>query len=213
MKLWALIIAAIAMLTGAIPIYADNSYTVPVGATVKIDEHGECRQVTNPAGQPGGRFVSTRTAPEWQSFRDNPNGLVMAACVVNCTAPWGGTVAHGASITAYQAASVPHGSSCASQTRTCTNGSLSGTYTHQTCNVQPPAGGTWVVRGGYVYPPLSPVGCHPGAGKGICSCSGMPEPSDWPVDAYVMGQPCSQIGTCAGPYFDDMAMDIWFECQ
>lgn len=134
----ALAIALLMMLASAAASYAANGYNVPVGATVTIDEHGQCRRVTNPAGQPASRFVSTRTAPEWQSFRDNPNGLVMAACA-GCPRPWGGTVAHGASITAYQAASVPHGSSCASQTRTCTNGSLSGTYTHQTCNVQPPA--------------------------------------------------------------------------
>ena len=62
-----------------------------------------------------------------------------ASCSVggcsSCTRPWGGTVAHGSSITAYQTASVPCGNTCNGQTRTCNNGSLSGTYTNQSCSV------------------------------------------------------------------------------
>ncbi len=53
----------------------------------------------------------------------------------DCSLPWGGTIASGASVTANQTASVPAGNSCVSQTRTCTNTSLSGTYTNQTCTV------------------------------------------------------------------------------
>ena len=55
--------------------------------------------------------------------------------IVNCTLPWGGTIANGSSVTAYAASSVPCGSSCSSQIRTCTNGVLSGTYTNRTCSV------------------------------------------------------------------------------
>ncbi|MDO8514663.1 MAG: chondroitinase-B domain-containing protein, partial [bacterium] len=47
----------------------------------------------------------------------------------------GATVAHGASVPAYQTASVPVGSTCTSQSRVCTNGTLSGTYTFSTCTV------------------------------------------------------------------------------
>jgi hypothetical protein len=55
----------------------------------------------------------------------------------SCTLPWGGSIAHNASVTAYQATSVSCASSCASvsQTRNCTNGVLSGTYTNQNCSV------------------------------------------------------------------------------
>lgn len=49
----------------------------------------------------------------------------------------GATIASGTSVTAYQAASVPDGQSCVSQKRTCTNGVLSGTYTHAACKVMP----------------------------------------------------------------------------
>ena len=55
----------------------------------------------------------------------------------SCALPWGGTIAHGAWVTAYSASSVVCGSTCASvsQTRTCNNGVLSGTYTNQNCSV------------------------------------------------------------------------------
>lgn len=47
----------------------------------------------------------------------------------------GSTVAHGDSVTAYQNSSVACGSSCTSQSRTCNNGTLSGTYTNPSCTV------------------------------------------------------------------------------
>jgi len=56
----------------------------------------------------------------------------------NCTLPWGGTIANGQSVTAYQTLTVPNGQVCASQTRTCNNGTLSGSYTFQNCTVNPP---------------------------------------------------------------------------
>jgi len=58
-----------------------------------------------------------------------------AQSCASCTRPWGGTVAHGSSVTAYAASSVACGSSCTSQSRSCNNGSLSGSYTNQSCSV------------------------------------------------------------------------------
>ena len=57
----------------------------------------------------------------------------------SCTLPWGGTIASGSSVTAYQSSSVTSPASCVSQTRTCTNGTLSGSYTNQSCSVNSPA--------------------------------------------------------------------------
>lgn len=51
----------------------------------------------------------------------------------DCALPWGGTLAAGGSVTAYQASSVACGSPCVSETRTCANGILSGSYTNQNC--------------------------------------------------------------------------------
>jgi hypothetical protein len=47
----------------------------------------------------------------------------------------------GASVTAYQATAVPAGSSCVSQTRTCSNTVLSGSYPASSCVPEPVAGG------------------------------------------------------------------------
>lgn len=70
----------------------------------------------------------------------------VVASPVDCTAPWGGTVLHGNSTTTYQSSSVAYGSSCVSQSRTCSNGVLSGSYTNRTCavscGVQPISWGT-----------------------------------------------------------------------
>lgn len=56
----------------------------------------------------------------------------------SCNLPWGGSINHNSSVTAYSASSVPCGSSCASvsETRTCVDGFLSGSYTNGSCSVQ-----------------------------------------------------------------------------
>ncbi len=51
----------------------------------------------------------------------------------------GNTILHGATVTAYQASSVAYGNSCVSQTRTCADGTLSGTYAYASCTVGSPA--------------------------------------------------------------------------
>jgi len=54
-----------------------------------------------------------------------------------CTLPWGGTIAHGQAVTAYQASQVSCGQSCSSQPRTCTDGLLSGSFTQSSCSEAP----------------------------------------------------------------------------
>jgi DNA-binding beta-propeller fold protein YncE len=74
-------------------------------------------------------------------------------CSAGCSLPWGGGIANGANATAYQNATesyLTNGNSAVcvnSQTRTCNNGTLTGSYTNQSCTVtnQPcnlPWGGT-----------------------------------------------------------------------
>ena len=52
----------------------------------------------------------------------------------SCVGPWN-TLPSGASIDAYQSATVPAGSECLVENRLCTNGDLSGSYTEQVCKV------------------------------------------------------------------------------
>ena len=94
---------------------------------------------------PGGQALST---PYSTACPGNCTGTVSADCnnvglwvnktnncSANCTAPWGATVLHGNNVTAYQSSSVSCGSSCASETRSCNNDVLSGSYTNQSCSV------------------------------------------------------------------------------
>ncbi|MHB8860341.1 MAG: hypothetical protein ACYC48_01235 [Minisyncoccota bacterium] len=68
-----------------------------------------------------------------------------ASCSVtlaSCTLPWGGTIASGVSVTAFLNPTAVAPATCASdpsQTRTCTNGTLSGSYTNQNCTALNPA--------------------------------------------------------------------------
>lgn len=65
-----------------------------------------------------------------------------ASCSANtsvpspCALPWGGTIASGRSVTAYQVPSVTPPATCASvsETRRCSNGVLSGSYVNQSCS-------------------------------------------------------------------------------
>lgn len=52
----------------------------------------------------------------------------------------GSTIPSGGSVKAFEQAKVPYGKSCIIQDRTCTNGSLSGSYTNANCLVESPLG-------------------------------------------------------------------------
>jgi hypothetical protein len=121
------------------PALADDKYYIADGATQTIDEHGTCKDVTNNAGTE--IMVPTKAANEWHSggnsFLENlPNNVTAAACPpANCNLPWGGTIVHGGNVIAYQNSSESCGGTCTSETRTCTDGTLSGSYTNQSCSV------------------------------------------------------------------------------
>ena len=81
------------------------------------------------------------------------NSSCSVASAASCS--FGGqTVAHGSSITAYQSYSVANGQTCSTQTRSCSNGTLSGTYTNSSCSVATPAScslnGQTVAHGSYL---------------------------------------------------------------
>lgn len=79
---------------------------------------------------PGGTVAPTILPSITPGGTPAPSG---APCSLN-----GVTVSHGQSVTAYQKATVPFGSLCASEVRVCTNGVLSGTYAEKTCESAPP---------------------------------------------------------------------------
>ena len=85
------------------------------------------------------------------------------ACA-SCNLPWGGSIAHGNSVTAYAAPSVGCGGSCSGQTRICDNGTLSNSYTYASCSVGGCAGCS--VNGYYV----PHGGCATFYGASCCGC-------------------------------------------
>lgn len=90
-----------------------------------------------PPGQ-SGTHVQTRTSscppgaasPVWGAWMDVTNTCAGPA---SCTFD-GRVVPSGGTVTAYLAATVPAGSTCQAQTRTCTDGGLSGSYAFPSCS-------------------------------------------------------------------------------
>lgn len=56
-------------------------------------------------------------------------------CLADCALPWGGSIASGKSVTAWQTAAAACGGTCQSETRTCTDGTLSGSNANSACTV------------------------------------------------------------------------------
>jgi hypothetical protein len=80
-----------------------------------------------------------------------------------CTLPWGGTLDNGNAVVAYLE-SAPAGA-CTSETRTCTEGVLSGSYTHQSCT---PGG----VVNGVCNPGCNTMNACEGTGSYTCATEG-----------------------------------------
>ena len=110
---------------------ASSSATVSPAAFT-VTSTPSCQVVTNSGGV--AIMVPMFSEAAWSSFLNNlQSGVTVSSCGCSGT-PWG-TVANGASVTAYAASSVGCGGSCSSQTRTCSNGSLSGSYGNTSCSV------------------------------------------------------------------------------
>jgi hypothetical protein len=91
------------------------------------------------SGSSGSFSVAPNTTTDYSCYAQGSvgsDGWHEASLTVYQPCTWsGGSVQNGSSVTAYQSDSVPYGNSCLSQTRTCTNGTLSGTYAYASCAV------------------------------------------------------------------------------
>lgn len=101
------------------------------GKTLAKDD--TCVLDVRPRASTGGAFSGTLTASDGSvnavaNLSGNASGWT-------CPLPWGGTINEGQQVTAYQASSVPYGSTCQSEQRTCTAGGLDGTYMYESCSV------------------------------------------------------------------------------
>lgn len=109
---WASANSSLVYITNVGWVSASGSTTVAPSATTAYNCYG---------------YNSTYGAGAWNNFT-----LTVYA---SCALPWSGTIQHGQSVTAYRHQNVGSGQTCTSETRTCTNGTLSGTYRYQSCTV------------------------------------------------------------------------------
>ena len=131
----------------ALVIEASDSSTVNIGANQSITAFSTCKKVTNNSSTGLSVYVPTTLASEWSSFYTSPpSGVTAGSC--GCALPWGGTISDGQSVTAYQASSVPLGSTCVSETRACSGTVLSGSYQYASCTTPSCAG---AAAGGYCW--------------------------------------------------------------
>jgi len=123
--------------------YAFNSCSVTPAKSCSVNgvvyQHGQSETFFAAASVPFGSSCSSQT----RTCNDGvmSGSFTATSCKADPPASCsfnGQTVAHGASVTAYSADSVPNGTSCSNiaQTRTCSNGTLSGSFTHPSCTVQ-----------------------------------------------------------------------------
>lgn len=92
----------------------------------------------------GSAYVAPSSSTDYSCYAQGSGGSdgwhsAVLTVRASCSLPWSGTIQNGQSTIAYQAATVAYGSSCSSQTRICSDGTLSGSYLYQSCSVNPPA--------------------------------------------------------------------------
>jgi Tfp pilus assembly protein PilV len=115
--------------------------TAPWGATV-TDTNFVVAYQASTVVSPASCVSETRTCSSGTLSGSYANASCSVITAQDCTAPWGATVADGSSVTAYLDATPT--SSCTSESRTCSAGTLSGSYTNQSCTVTPVTCGTSV---------------------------------------------------------------------
>lgn len=95
---------------------------------------------TNPPANSNGTVtaVTQHLSKDTVTPIDDASGsprTTVTSCYMPCNLPWGGTISEGQSVTAYSYGSLPPGGNCSNyrQTRTCTHGTLSGSYPYSSC--------------------------------------------------------------------------------
>jgi hypothetical protein len=132
-----------ATVTAQAPLQLGQYCSLPWGGTIANGQSTTAYSAAiAPVGQVCSAFAQTRTCTNGTLSGSYTQGACTPAA---CTLPWGGSIASGQSVTAYSSAG-PVGQSCGAvaQTRTCTNGTLSGSYGQQSCTAlcAKPGGGT-----------------------------------------------------------------------
>lgn len=176
-----------------------NDCEAPWGASVSNGAYVTAYQnAIEPFGSTCSSELRTCTTGTLSGSYTNQSCTVTAAA--DCTAPWGATVTNGSSVTAYNTASVPAGFSCIAETRTCSNGILSGSGSFASCAVQTTRAitvtatstGTGAISGINAAVGSTSTGTVTGCSGAICTVS-----VDWTGILSATGN-CSGGGTLSG---------------
>ncbi|MBK8011440.1 MAG: hypothetical protein IPK13_08820 [Deltaproteobacteria bacterium] len=132
----------------------------PSGATLQPGDSIQLFSTTRVSfGQTCAAYAQVRTCLS-DGTLSGDSAYGQSSCVADqassCNLPWGGVLAHGGSVTAYLTQSAPPGASCAQETRVCSNGQLTGSYSNPRC-----VGAEYV--GLYDYGTLLGTSLHSGA--------------------------------------------------
>ena len=118
------------LIGGELAALASDASAVSVTGTIKKSNSG---------------IVALRSATDYNAAI-NPDSATQSdlvnVCVgctgmssADCMLPWEAPLVNGSSVLAYQFSTVPFPGVCSKETRACSNGALSGSYTYQTCSV------------------------------------------------------------------------------
>ena len=123
--------------------YQNSNSCTPPAASCSATTIGSCNLSSTSSGGSSGSCVSGDVGSCSYACSNGTWYVSSNSCAApaNCTTPWGSTIASGVSVTAFQSPSVTAPATCASdpsETRTCTNGTLSGSYQYQNCTVLNP---------------------------------------------------------------------------
>ena len=105
------------------------SCNLPWGGSIS---HGQSVTAWNTSSSCGGCSPQTRTCSNGSLSGSFTFSSCTTSCA-SCSSPWGSSIAHGQSVTAYLYA-ITYSCASFSQTRTCSNGSLSGSYGYGSCD-------------------------------------------------------------------------------
>ncbi len=155
------------------------------------------------AGSSGSFSVSPASTTDYSCYAQGSGGSdgwheAVLTVYQSCTLD-GEAVTNGASITAYENSTVPYGSSCVSETRTCSDGTLSGSYqyascavSHQSCTLD----GTTVAHGDSHTFYLSQVGspCSSLAQSRTCTDGDLSGSASYQYTACT----CAPLYSCSG---------------
>ena len=123
--------------------YQNSNSCTPPAASCSATTIGSCNLSSTSSGGSSGSCSSGYIGSCSYACSNGTWYVSSNSCAApaNCTTPWGSTIASGVSVSAFQSPSVTAPATCASdpsETRTCTNGTLSGSYQYQNCTVLNP---------------------------------------------------------------------------